>query len=142
MIKDLTAFYSKNALNMKRSEIRDLLKVTRQPDMISFAGGLPAPETFPVKDLEDISCIILREKGALALQYGPTEGEWALREEIAKWMARENPQLGLKTFLSRQVRSKVLTLWAESSSTRRTSSWLNCPHTSAACKRSQPTEQK
>ncbi len=89
MIKDLTAFYSKNALSMKRSEIRELLKVTRQPGMISFAGGLPGPETFPVKDLEDISCQILRERGALALQYGMTEGEMAFREEIAKWLDRE-----------------------------------------------------
>jgi 2-aminoadipate transaminase len=89
LIKDLTAFYSKNALSMKRSEIRELLKVTRQPGMISFAGGLPGPETFPVKDLEDISCQILRERGALALQYGTTEGEMAFREEIAKWLDRE-----------------------------------------------------
>jgi len=90
MIKDITPFYSKNALNMKRSEIRELLKFTRQPDMISFAGGLPGPETFPVKELEEISCMILREKGALALQYGPTEGEKPFREEIAKWLRREN----------------------------------------------------
>ena len=89
MIKDLTAFYSKAALNMKRSEIRELLKMTRRPDIISFAGGLPDPETFPVKDLEDISCQLLRDKGAIALQYGPTEGEAPLREEIAKWMSRE-----------------------------------------------------
>lgn len=89
MIKDLTAFYSKNALNMKRSEIRELLKMTRRPDIISFAGGLPDPETFPVKDLEDISCHLLRDKGAIALQYGPTEGEAPLREEIARWMSRE-----------------------------------------------------
>lgn len=88
MIEDLTAFYSKAALNMKRSEIRELLKATRQPDMISFAGGLPDPQTFPVVDLEDISCELLREKGAVALQYGLTEGENPLREEIAKWMSR------------------------------------------------------
>lgn len=89
MIKDLTAFYSKAALNMKRSEIRELLKMTRRPDIISFGGGLPDPETFPVKDLEDISCQLLRDKGAIALQYGPTEGEAPLRQEIAKWMSRE-----------------------------------------------------
>ena len=89
MIKDITAFYSKNALSMKRSEIRELLKVTRRPDIISFAGGFPDPETFPVKDLEDISCQVLRDKGAIALQYGPTEGEAPLREEIAKWMSHE-----------------------------------------------------
>jgi 2-aminoadipate transaminase len=89
MIKDIIAFCSKNALNMKRSEIRELLKVTRQPDIISFAGGLPGPETFPVKDIEEISCQVMREKGALALQYGPTEGEPPFREELAKLMSRE-----------------------------------------------------
>jgi len=93
VIKDLTALYSKNAMNMKRSEIRELLKVTRQPDIISFAGGLPGPETFPVKAIEDIACNVLREKGALALQYGPTEGEKPLREEIAKWLAREDSRI-------------------------------------------------
>jgi 2-aminoadipate transaminase len=89
MIKDLSKFYSKNLMNIERSSIRDLLKITRQPDIISFGGGLPAPDTFPVEELEEISCQLLREKGAIALQYGPTEGEIALREEIAKWMARE-----------------------------------------------------
>ncbi|MGD8565580.1 MAG: PLP-dependent aminotransferase family protein [Candidatus Bathyarchaeota archaeon] len=93
MIKDLNSLYSKNALNMKRSEIRELLKLTRQPDIISFAGGLPDPSTFPVEDLEKISCEILREKGALALQYGPTEGELLLRSEIAKWLSREKPEI-------------------------------------------------
>jgi 2-aminoadipate transaminase len=89
MIKDLSRFYSKNVMNIERSAIRELLKITRQPDIISFGGGLPAPDTFPVEELEEISCQLLREKGAIALQYGPTEGEIALREEIAKWMARE-----------------------------------------------------
>lgn len=93
LIKDINAFYSKNALNLKRSEIRELLKVTRQPDIISFAGGLPGPETFPVKELEEISCQVLREKGAIALQYGPTEGEMPFREEIAKRMQREKPSI-------------------------------------------------
>lgn len=99
MIKDLSAFYSKNALNMKRSEIRQLLTITRRPDVISFAGGLPASETFPVKDLESISCDLFREKGATALQYGPTEGEFALREEISKWMSRENVSVGPENIL-------------------------------------------
>jgi 2-aminoadipate transaminase len=89
MIEDVSKFYSKNVMNIKRSAIRDLLKITRQPDIISFGGGLPSPETFPVKEMEDISCQLLREKGTVALQYGPTEGEPALREEIAKWMRRE-----------------------------------------------------
>jgi 2-aminoadipate transaminase len=74
---------------MMRSEIRDLLKLTRQPGVISFGGGLPSPETFPVMELEEITCELLRKKGAVALQYGPTEGEVSLREEIAKLMNRE-----------------------------------------------------
>jgi 2-aminoadipate transaminase len=76
-------------MNIERSAIRELLKITRQPEIISFGGGLPAPDTFPVEELEEITCQLLREKGAVALQYGPTEGEIALREEIAKWMTRE-----------------------------------------------------
>jgi 2-aminoadipate transaminase len=99
MLKDLTAFYSKNALNMKRSEIRELLKFTRQPDIISFAGGLPGPETFPVKDLEEIACQILRERGSVALQYGPTEGEASLRMEVAKWLSREKPAINPENIL-------------------------------------------
>jgi len=99
MIKDLSAFYSKNARNMKRSEIRELLKVTRRPDMISFAGGLPASETFPVKELEDISCQLLREKGATALQYGPTEGEAPLREELARWLSHEKASIKAENIL-------------------------------------------
>jgi 2-aminoadipate transaminase len=93
LVKDVTAFYSKAAINMKRSEIRELLKISRRPDIISFAGGLPDPLTFPVKDLEDISCELLREKGAIALQYGTTEGEALLRGQIAKWMSSEKPSI-------------------------------------------------
>jgi 2-aminoadipate transaminase len=89
MIKDLSSFYSKNALNMKRSEIRELLKITRQPGIISFAGGLPAPDTFPVAELQDICSKVLQEKGSTALQYGTTEGEAPLREAIAQWMNHE-----------------------------------------------------
>ncbi len=99
MIEDLTVFYSKAALNMKRSEIRELLKVTRRSDIISFAGGLPDPHTFPVKDLEEISCRILREKGAIALQYGPTEGEMPLREEVAQWMRHEKASVKAENIL-------------------------------------------
>ncbi len=99
MVKDLTEFYSKAALNMKRSEIRELLKVTRRPGIISFAGGLPDPRTFPVKDLEEVSCEILREQGDTALQYGPTEGEPPLREALAKWMGYEKDSIKLENIL-------------------------------------------
>jgi 2-aminoadipate transaminase len=66
-----------------------------------FAGGLPGPETFPVEEIEDICCKMSREKGALALQYGPTEGENPFREEIAKWLRRDDGAVKLDNVLVR-----------------------------------------
>ena len=54
--------------------IRDLLKLTEQPDMLSFAGGLPAPEVFPIARIEEATRRVLEERGQAALQYGTTEG--------------------------------------------------------------------
>ena len=72
----------------KGSTIRELLKLTAQPEIISFSGGLPAPEVFPVERFEAACHKVLEEHGALALQYGATEGYEPLREQIAKNMGR------------------------------------------------------
>ena len=69
---------------MSSSAIREILKVTEQPDVISFAGGLPAPEVFPVEEVAETADIILKESGAQALQYSTTEGYRPLREVIAR----------------------------------------------------------
>lgn len=69
---------------LKASEIRELLKLAERPEVISFAGGLPAPELFPIEELIKVSEVVLRESGRQALQYGPTEGYTPLREKIAK----------------------------------------------------------
>lgn len=71
---------------IKASEIREILKVTEQEDVISFAGGLPAPELFPIDEINEISQIVLKEGGTKALQYTTTEGYAPLREWIAKRM--------------------------------------------------------
>jgi 2-aminoadipate transaminase len=99
MIKDLTAFYSKNSMNMQRSEIREILKLSRQPDIISFAGGLPSPDAFPTHEIEQIACEVIRENGALALQYGPTEGEMPLREQLADWMTQSGKAVSPENIL-------------------------------------------
>ncbi|MDA3953044.1 MAG: PLP-dependent aminotransferase family protein [Bacteroidales bacterium] len=65
---------------MKKSAIRELLKLTQRPEIISFAGGLPAPETFPIEQLKEISCEVLDNDGPAALQYGATEGVLELRQ--------------------------------------------------------------
>jgi len=71
---------------MQSSAIRELLKVTQQPDVISFAGGLPAPEFFPLREIEEACRFIVRENGAQALQYSATEGYGPLKEYLAASM--------------------------------------------------------
>lgn len=80
--------YAKRMDNIKASEIRELLKLTQNPSIISFAGGLPAPESFPIEELVKIGKEVLEKSGAQALQYGPTEGFGPLREAIATRMAK------------------------------------------------------
>jgi 2-aminoadipate transaminase len=66
------------------SAIREILKVTERPDVISFAGGLPAPETFPLDRIRDACADVLARAGTQALQYAPTEGLAPLRAWIAE----------------------------------------------------------
>ena len=68
---------------VRTSTIREILKVTEQPEIISFAGGLPAPELFPVDNVLHATERVLRESGAAALQYSPSEGFAPLRESFA-----------------------------------------------------------
>ena len=75
---------------LKGSEIRELLKLTAQPDIISFAGGMPAPELFPVEQMMEASMAVLKENGRAALQYSSTEGLPRLREQIAERMLAKN----------------------------------------------------
>ncbi len=65
---------------LTRSEIRELLKLTRQPGVISFAGGLPFSALFPIEELKDVVNTVLEREGQIALQYGPTEGDSRLRK--------------------------------------------------------------
>jgi 2-aminoadipate transaminase len=75
--------FAERTLGIKASEIRELLKLTEMPEIISFAGGLPAGELFPIEKLVAVSAQVLREDGKLALQYSATEGYTPLREIIA-----------------------------------------------------------
>jgi 2-aminoadipate transaminase len=76
--------YAQRTQRMKSSAIRELLKITELPDVISFAGGMPAPETFPREEIIQACEKVLRDQGAIALQYGSTEGYMPLREMIAR----------------------------------------------------------
>src|SRR5215471_12861874 len=80
---DWQDLYAQRTERMRTSDIREILKVTAQPDIISLAGGLPAPELFPVDEYRRAFEWVLETSGAVALQYGPSEGYAPLREFIA-----------------------------------------------------------
>ncbi|MBT9537213.1 MAG: PLP-dependent aminotransferase family protein [Nitrospirae bacterium] len=75
--------YAERISGVKSSAIRDILKLTSRQGMISFAGGLPAPELFPIKDITAAVEKVLSKHGSSALQYSTTEGLIPLREKIA-----------------------------------------------------------
>jgi 2-aminoadipate transaminase len=79
-------YLSKRASGAKRSAIRELLKLTEKPDIISFAGGCPAPETFPHDEFAEIAADELRGNYENVLQYGLTEGSQTLRRVIVDWL--------------------------------------------------------
>ena len=82
--------FSTRMSQLKGSAIRELLKLATQPDVISFAGGMPAPELFPVEQVMEASMAVLKEQGRAALQYSSTEGYPRLRQQIADRMLAKN----------------------------------------------------
>ena len=76
--------------DVKASDIRELLALVNKPEIISFAGGLPAPELFPVDKIKAAQDAVLEENGRAALQYGPTDGLLRLREQIADRLLEKN----------------------------------------------------
>jgi len=91
--------FSKRMEGIKASEIREILKLAARQDIISFAGGLPAPELFPLKEMEEISRSVLEETGEEALQYSPTEGYDPLRNHIARRMGKLGVSTGKEEIL-------------------------------------------
>ena len=80
--------FSKAAQAMKTSDIREMLKLTQNPEIISFAGGLPSPHSFPIKLIKRLAKKVLEEDGTRALQYGLTEGMKELRQALAERMKK------------------------------------------------------
>jgi 2-aminoadipate transaminase len=91
------ALFGQGAERIQASTIRELLKLTQRPGIISFAGGLPAPELFPKAEAAEKAAEILKEKGEVALQYGPTEGYLPLRAFVAEWLGVEVEEVLITT---------------------------------------------
>lgn len=89
----MDSIFADRMKNVPRSFIREILKVSLDPEVISFAGGLPNPDFFPVKELEAATQKVFAEQGSTALQYSNSEGNIALREQIAE---RYKMQMGIE----------------------------------------------
>ncbi len=87
-VLDWEPYLASRTEGMKSSAIRELLKLTQKPDIISFAGGLPAPDFFPLREVEEACRYIVEEDGAQALQYSATEGYPPLKEYLSNSMHR------------------------------------------------------
>jgi len=83
-----TLRFASRMQDLRASDIREILKVTQQPDVISFAGGLPASELLPAAEMAELARDVLSDDGVRALQYAPTEGLQLFRELIADRMRR------------------------------------------------------
>ena len=102
--------YSERMENVKSSAIRDILKLMARPGMISFAGGLPAPELFPVKDIAACTDAVLKKYGATALQYSVTEGIMPLRDKIAAMLDPDKKRLTVENVIITQGSQQALDL--------------------------------
>jgi len=104
---------SQRALGVARSAIRELLKLTEKPEIISFAGGLPDPETFPHEELAEIAADELRGHYRNVLQYGLSEGSRTLRSAVIDWLRPQGLDLSLNQVLVTTASQQGLDLLAK-----------------------------
>lgn len=110
MINDLEQILSASAKRMKRSVIRELLKMTQRPELISFAGGLPSPESFPVEQLKQVVVEVLDTDSARALQYSETEGDKRLREILVEKYRKEGLNISINNLIISTASQQALDL--------------------------------
>jgi len=110
MINDLDQILSASAKRMKRSVIRELLKMTQRPELISFAGGLPSPESFPVEQLKQVVAEVLDTDSARALQYSETEGDNRLREILVEKYRKDGLNININNLIISTASQQALDL--------------------------------
>ncbi len=113
MVENLKERFSNTIKSSKRSVIRELLKLTQRKDIISFAGGLPSPESFPVEELKELAVEVLNNDGAMALQYGETEGDLCLRKTLVERYQKQGVNLDVKNLIITTASQQGLDLLAK-----------------------------
>lgn len=96
---NIEEFYSVLASRMKASTIRETLKIIQRSNVISLAGGMPDPATFPTEELSEVVKQILAKNSARALQYSSTEGLPELREFLLNWLVEDNKKAELDNIM-------------------------------------------
>jgi len=114
MINDLQDILSVNIRGMKRSAIRELLKYLNQPGLISFSGGFPAPQSFPVEELKGIIAEVMENEPYSALQYGTTEGDNLLRKQLADRYKKFGIDVNMDNIIITTASQQALDLIAKS----------------------------
>ena len=104
--------FSERASQLQSSFIREILKITQQPEIISFAGGLPSPLTFPVEAMKSAYDKVLTTHGKTALQYGPTDGYMPLRQWIADSLSKDGARIAPEQVLMVSGSQQALDLCA------------------------------
>ena len=88
--------------------IREILKVVSQPGMVSLAGGIPAPESFPIEIIRELAAIVIEKYSSAAFQYGPTEGFGPLREVLVDYLAEKGIRASMEEILTASGSQGVL----------------------------------
>lgn len=106
----MKSFLSERTKNTGRSAIREILKYTQEPEVISFAGGLPKPDTFPREGLAESAARQIRENHENSLQYGTTEGIEEFRSEMATWLSEFGLDLELENIIATNSSQQAIDL--------------------------------
>jgi 2-aminoadipate transaminase len=106
----MKSFLSRRAKNTGRSAIREVLKYTKEPEVISFAGGLPKPDTFPREGLAESAARQIRDNYENSLQYGTTEGVEEFRSEMASWLSEFGLKLEMENIISTNSSQQAIDL--------------------------------
>jgi len=113
MISDLDSVFSQNVKGMRKSQIRELLKLIADPSIISFAGGLPSPESFPIEELKVIIDEMMSTEAHIALQYGATEGDTLLRTLLVNRYRKQGLDISLENLITTTASQQGLDLLAK-----------------------------